>query len=361
MSYQNPKTTKAARMDAEGNHNEAIILLSKAAEAGDMQARTQLGRRMLLGDRAPRMPLDGARLILDAAQKDEPEAVSIMAILQALGVFQEKNWGHALRSLTHAAVLGWVPARVQLLLLATDKLIAEEPTLLDNNAATYWQELGSKVDVNSLLRTPGGRILCDGPMLVSFEEFIPYHWRDYLARSTVPKLMPAFNPNPGMMRNPNAATSTYLIGQYSMLEHDLFHYLLQERMSQACGVPLDQMESLSLLVYREGEEFSEHVDYFHPEQADVQQDIAEYGQRVLTFLIYLNGDYEGGEIEFPELGIKHKPKAGEALYYVNAQQNGKVDPRTRHAGLPPTKGQKWVLSQYFRSRSVNYLMQLPKA
>jgi prolyl 4-hydroxylase len=361
MNYQNPRTAKAARLDAEGNHNEAIIQLSKAAEAGDMQARTQLGRRMLLGDRAPRMPLDGARLILDAAQSNEPEAVSIMAILQALGVFQEKNWSHALRSLTHAAVLGWKPARLQLLLLATDTLIVGVPALLDNNDAGYWQELGNKVDINTWLRIPSGRILCDGPMLVSFEDFIPFHWRDYLASSTVPKLVPAFNTNPGLMRNPNAATSSYLIGQYSMLEHDFFHYLLQERMSQACGVPLNQMESLSILVYREGEEFSEHVDYFHPEQADVQQDIAEYGQRVLTFLIYLNGDYEGGEIEFPELGIKHKPQAGEALYFVNAQQNGKVDPRTRHAGLPPAKGQKWVLSQYFRSRPVNFLMQLPKA
>ncbi len=52
MSYRSPKTEKAARMDAEGNYNESLILLSKAAKEGDQYARTQLGKRLLVGDRA---------------------------------------------------------------------------------------------------------------------------------------------------------------------------------------------------------------------------------------------------------------------------------------------------------------------
>ena len=32
---------------------------------------------------------------------------------------------------------------------------------------------------------------------------------------------------------------------------------------------------------------------------DYEQELAENGQRILTFLVYLNDDYEGGKTEMP--------------------------------------------------------------
>jgi hypothetical protein len=80
------------------------------------------------------------------------------------------------------------------------------------------------------------------------------------------------------------------------------------------------------------------------------QEIADNGQRVITFLIYLNDDYEGGETAFPEMGISHKGKTGEGLYFVNSLPDGSADIRTLHAGKPPTSNQKWIVSQFVRNR-----------
>ena len=72
------------------------------------------------------------------------------------------------------------------------------------------------------------------------------------------------------------------------------------------------------------------------------------GQRTETFLIYLNDDYSGGETHFPELGLSHVGARGDALVFSNVDAAGKPDDATRHAGLPPTSGEKWLFSQWIR-------------
>src|SRR5690606_35992877 len=146
----------------------------------------------------------------------------------------------------------------------------------------------------------------------------------------------------------------YGIAQYGLMENDFMHFLLQERMAKACGVPRIQMEGFAVLFYRPGDEFSAHVDYYDPQQLQGRREIQAHGQRCLTFLVYLNDDYAGGETQFTELGFSHKGKAGEALYFVNAAPDGKGDPRTRHAGAPVLNGNKWVLSQYFRDKPLPF-------
>ena len=40
--------------------------------------------------------------------------------------------------------------------------------------------------------------------------------------------------------------------------------------------------------------------------------------RTISIIVYLNDDYSGGEIEFPDFGILHKPKAGDVLFFPSA-------------------------------------------
>ena len=56
--------------------------------------------------------------------------------------------------------------------------------------------------------------------------------------------------------------------------------------------------------YFSGESMGLHVDSY--ENSD---------EKRFTILIYLNDDYEGGEIEFPNQNIKFKPQAGSALIF----------------------------------------------
>jgi prolyl 4-hydroxylase len=356
MSYRSPKTEKAARMDAEGNYNESLILLSKAAQEGDLYARTQLGKRILVGDRAPKFQRDGAAMLLQAAQAGHAEAVAAIAILQCLGVQQRQSWQDGLNTLVHAAQLGWVPARDQLLFLTPLEPQGDPRDIINNKDPAFWESLGRSIDVNRMFQIPQGQVLSEAPLVVTFPDFLSRklcHMYTVLAST---RLRPSWDPDPANMRNSNAEVSTCGIAQFGLMENDFMHFLIQERIAKACGLPRTQMEGYSVLFFRPGDELSPHVDYYEQQQLAGRREIQEHGQRCLTFVIYLNDDYEGGATEFPELGLSHRGKAGDALYFVTAGPDGKGDPRTRHAGRPTTKGNKWVLSQYFRDRPLPFMV-----
>jgi prolyl 4-hydroxylase len=112
------------------------------------------------------------------------------------------------------------------------------------------------------------------------------------------------------------------------------------------------MEGATVLHYDVGEQITNHYDFIDPSIPDYDQEVRTRGERIMTFLAYLNDDYEGGETEFPRLGVRHKGRRGEGLYFINALPDGKPDRRSWHAGRPPVRGEKWILSQFIRNRRV---------
>ena len=70
---------------------------------------------------------------------------------------------------------------------------------------------------------------------------------------------------------------------------------------------------------------------------------------MITFLLYLNDAYEGGETTFPELGIVHRGRPGDGLYLHQRAPGSSPDRRMLHTGSPPTSGEKWVVSQFIRN------------
>ena len=76
----------------------------------------------------------------------------------------------------------------------------------------------------------------------------------------------------------------------------------------------------------------------------------EEGANVVTFLVYLDEGYEGGETAFPALGLKVKGRAGDGLLFRNASPEGAPDQRSIHAGLPVTCGVKHVASRWIRAQ-----------
>ena len=110
------------------------------------------------------------------------------------------------------------------------------------------------------------------------------------------------------------------------------------------------MELPSVLHYAPGEQYAPHHDFCDVSLPGPAKDVADHGQRVLTFLIYLNEDYEGGETDFPQLNWRFKGRKGDAVFWWSVDENGAPDPRTLHAGLPPTSGEKWLFSQWMRDK-----------
>jgi TPR repeat protein len=81
----NTALRQAAQHDLAGRHDDAVNALAKAVQSGDLDATTELGKRLLIGDRAPRLPQDGANLLADAARAGHAEGALRLATLAALG------------------------------------------------------------------------------------------------------------------------------------------------------------------------------------------------------------------------------------------------------------------------------------
>ena len=121
-------------------------------------------------------------------------------------------------------------------------------------------------------------------------------------------------------------------------------------MSAAVAVSVHQMEGPTVLHYAVGEQITNHYDFVNPRIPNYDAEIAQRGQRIVTFLVYLNDDYEGGETTFPELGIVHRGAAGSGLYFTNAHADLTPNRSMLHTGSPPARGEKWVVSQFIVSK-----------
>jgi hypothetical protein len=138
---------------------------------------------------------------------------------------------------------------------------------------------------------------------------------------------------------------------FDIVQSDLILLALRERIAKLARLQAEEFEPTMVLHYTPGQSFAPHFDFVEPSAPYLAHDIAQHGQRVATFLLYLNDDFEGGETEFLDLGWRFKGRKGDALLFWNVDSNGRPEQRTLHAGLQPTRGEKWVLSQWMRSRS----------
>lgn len=347
---------EAQAFDARGDHDEAINVLARATQQGDTAAKTTLGKRLLVGDRAPYLPADGARFILEAANAGNAEAVSLVAVFQGIGLFQPKDWQASLSTLTHAAGLGSLLAREQLVLLAGDGEPARQPALLDNPDPAHWRGIAGRIDLRAWLQSPAGETIHEAPLIRAFPGLVPAAVCRWLVRLSQQRLKPALVYDAGNRRNYRSETRNNSIAEFNLVENQMLHFLLQEKMSAACGIPMQQMEGTAILNYRPGEQISDHFDFVNPDLPDYDAEIRDNGQRVVTFLIYLNDDYTGGETVFPKLGISHKGTTGEGFFFTNALPDGSADLRTLHAGAPTRSGEKWIVSQFIRNRPVKYIL-----
>src|SRR6516165_9637663 len=139
----NAAVALAAEHEAAGRYDDAVNELAKAAEGGDVDATTQLGKHLILGDLGPHLPQDGTRLLVDAVAAGGVEAALRLATLAALGSYVEQSWARALGLLVSAAEKGSAAARGQLQIFARRRLAEVEPP------ASEWSRLAESIDFAS--------------------------------------------------------------------------------------------------------------------------------------------------------------------------------------------------------------------
>ena len=332
----------AEACDAAGRHVEAVNQLVAGVRNGDVEATTRLGKRLLVGDRAPLLPNDGAGLLEDASQGGSAEAAALLAVLFAVGASRQHDVHSGLENLVVAAERGWPAAQAQLRVLGA-------PGVEDNQPGR-WRELAATIDLAWWSNAAPGRDLCSDPQIRVFDDFVSPEVCRWLIGRAEGRLSRALVYEALRKEVTVHPTRTNTAATFSMLETDFVCVLTQLRMAAALNVPFRQFEPITVLHYADGEEITEHFDFVDPNVPDYEQEIAQRGQRIATFLIYLNDDYAGGETAFPRVGVSHKGRLTQGIVFINALPDGSADVRTLHAGRPPQAGEKWIVSQFVRNR-----------
>lgn len=348
-----PLIQQAEQLDAQGLHDDAINQLALATRSGDPEAKTRLGKRLFTGQHSPHLPRDGISFIIEAGQAGNAEAAALSAVLLASGIMGAPDWPLALQALGTAAARGWVPAQEQILLLKDPDMAAAGPAPQPYSGAD-WLHAVQSIELERWLQVPEATTLHAEPLLRSFPAFISPAVCDRLIRLSHKRLQRAEVYDPHHRRNIRASSRTNSIAQFTLLDHELLHLVLQEKMARACGVNAAQMEATAILHYAPGEEITNHYDFVDPQLVNYAEEVAHNGQRIITFLIYLNDDYAEGETVFPRLGIKHKGQRGEGFYFVNCVGQ-EPDLRSWHAGRPPLHASKWIVSQFVRNHAITRL------
>lgn len=341
----NAALTLAAEHDRAGRHDDAVNALARATQAGDLDAMTELGKRLIVGDKSPLLPEDGAGLLVDAAKGGHAEAALRLATLTALGAHVKQSWNDALGLLVFAAERGSDSARGQL-----EALAGRRPETGDGEQ--QWRRLAERMDLRFWLSSPPGQTLCPDPLVRVFPNFVTDSVCAWLIEQARPNLKRALIYDAVGGKDIADHMRTNSAAGFDLVQADLVQAAVQWRMSVAVGVPIAHMEGPTVLHYAIGEQITNHYDFVNPRTQNYQEEIAKRGQRIVTFLVYLNDDYEGGETDFPDLGLRYHGAKGNGIFFTNALPNGEPDLRMVHAGLPPKDNEKWLMSQFIRNRVV---------
>lgn len=112
----------------------------------------------------------------------------------------------------------------------------------------------------------------------------------------------------------NTSLSKMFFDNFSIVERDY---------KDSFGIATSWHDSYGILKYGVGQKFTNHIDD-HP----------DFHRRV-SFVYYMNDDYQGGEINFPRFNISYKPMANEMIVfpstYVYNHSVNEVTDGTRYA------------------------------
>jgi prolyl 4-hydroxylase len=126
---------------------------------------------------------------------------------------------------------------------------------------------------------------------------------------------------------------------------------IEQRIAALTGHRLECGEGMQVLNYANGAQSTPHFDFLLPSNQSNIDSLARSGQRVATFICYLNDVQRGGETTFPRAGLSVTPRRGDAIYFDYANGLGQCDAASLHAGAPVLEGEKWIATKWLRERS----------
>jgi hypothetical protein len=340
-----PEVLRAEQLDRSGRHGDAIDSLVAGVRRHDVEATTRLGKRLLVGDRAPHLPREGLRFLQEAVDRGGAEAPALIAVCLAIGLDGLPDLNAARDSLVCAAHRGWPQAQAQLGLLAG----ATHGPDFSLARPADWGALARRIDLAMWRSAPPSADLHGDPLIRAYSQFADPAICRWIIDRARGRLEPAKVYDAVKRQTTTDVTRTNTSAVFNFLETDFVLVLVQMRMAACVSLPFRHLEAATVLHYDVGEQITEHFDFIDPNVPHYEQQVRELGQRMVTFLIYLNDDFTGGETEFPRLGVRHRGRCGDAVFFVNAFADARPDVRTLHAGRPTLRGEKWIVSQFIKN------------
>lgn len=121
-----------------------------------------------------------------------------------------------------------------------------------------------------------------------------------------------------------------------------FTETFEDRIERATGL-LSSNGKFQVTSYPKGIGYKTHTDCIvdHHDNRD----------RFATILVYLQDVKEGGETQFPELGISVTPKKGRAIVWNNMNAAGQCDPLSVHTAAQVKEGHKFIIQRWYYYRN----------
>lgn len=308
---------RACALAAAGRPQEAILLVRQEAARGDAEALFVLADWTLTGEGVPQNVAQARELYRRAGDAGHALAATFHTNLLASGVGGPPDWPRAVERLRAEASAD--PARRKILSLIEAMALAPD---------------GAPAEV------PGGRRLSASPEVSFFEGLFSPAECDHLVAVAEPAFTRSVitdvrtgRQHPDPVRTSDGAGLNWLLADPAV-------HALNRRLAAISGTSVEQGEPLYILRYRPGQQYRPHVDAY----------VGKPNQRVMTALVYLNDDYEGGETVFPRAPLRLKCRKGDAILFRNTLADGRPDPASEHAGLPVTSGTKFVASRWICER-----------
>jgi len=310
---------RAQQLLQSGQAQNAVNLLGTAGSKGDPDALFMLAELCLAGNVVHRdLPLS-RDLFRRAAEAGSADGAAVYRAFVANGTGAAPDWPKATELLEKAAGTS-IDAQRELALIAQMRLA------MDGNPKA----------------APEGERLSAAPEVHVFRGLFTPAECDFLIDAAKPRLTPSVVVDPRTGRQVPNPVRTSDGAAFPLAGENPAMHALCRRLAAASGTDVGQGEPLQILRYHPGQEFRPHFDSIHDTD----------NQRILTFLVYLNEDFEGGETQFLATGLKVKGGKGDGLLFRNADDSGRSDPNAQHAGLPPTSGEKFLASRWIRQRPV---------
>jgi len=201
---------------------------------------------------------------------------------------------------------------------------------------------------------PKPNILSQDPYIATFSGFVTEDEADYVVAMASRHVTPSqvMDPISGkQIEDPYRSSSDM---RFWHTFQDLVIFCINLRISKITGEPMSHQEMLGVLRYEPGQQYKPHGDYLLPDMQGRNPEVDRSGQRIKTFLIYLNDNYVGGETEFVNIDLRARGAKGEGLVFHNVSDDGIPNPKTIHAGRPVTGGVKWLTTMWIRDREYRY-------